>query len=834
MSSYKKMEQEVKGLENQEEHSGCLKEEFNKEREKIYTIFDGIDEIIYVSDLESHECLFANKKAKSIFGENLAGEKCYKYFQGLSEPCPFCSNDEICGRNEGKSFIWEFKNRRNNRWYRCVDKAIAWHDGRTVRFELAIDIQDHKEVEEALNERLKYEKMLADISTQALLSDNLEDYINHGLETMGSVLDVSRIYTFQHDHETDTMDNTFEWVAEGVTPQKGFLRGIPADSIPWWMDRMLNGHVINFCDIEEIPGEREKEILRPQGIKSILVMPIFIKNIYRGFIGFDECRFHREWKKEDIRILTAIVEIMTGKIRHSHAKGSLAENNKKYRQLFEMESDALFLIDNETGKILEVNPAASEIYGFSRKELLQMNHAQVSGEPEETRRATREKRSNVPIRYHKKKDGTVFPVEITARHFTWKNRDVHLADIRDITSRLKAEKEKKQFDARLQQSQKMEAIGTLAGGIAHDFNNILTGIVGYAEVVKTTLPEDSPCHEDLGEILNGAERAKELIGQILQFSRGVASELRPLRINVVVKEALRFFKSILPATVNIQQGLDIKNDHVMADPTQIHQVLMNLFTNAVHAMGDRAGKLTVNLSEIELSVDKPLPHPDLRHGPYVLLDVIDTGCGISSEILPRIFDPYFTTKEKGKGTGLGLSVVDGIVRKHGGGIVVESEPGKGTAFHIYFPRLQKEPLQNNEKTLEILPTGTERILFVDDEAALVDIMSRLLMNLGYSVETRTSSIEALELFRNQPVRFDLVITDQNMPNMKGVDLALEIMSIRPDIPIILCTGFSERATDEQAQKLGIREILKKPITRKGLAVVVRSVLEEARPMKRIT
>ncbi|MBN1548199.1 MAG: PAS domain S-box protein [Syntrophaceae bacterium] len=507
------------------------------------------------------------------------------------------------------------------------------------------------------------------------------------------------------------------------------------------------------------------------------------------------------------------------------SKAALRESEEKYRELFEMVSDAIFLIDNETGRILAVNPAASVMYGYGREELLRMDHTQVSAEAQDTRRATLEYRSTVPLRYHRKKDGTVFPVEITASHFKYMNREVHIAAIRDITFRMEAEEEKKQFDAKLQQSQKMEAIGTLTGGIAHDFNNILGGIMGYTEVAKINLPEDSPVHHDLEEVLKAADRAKKLVGQILEFSRGLATELRPLRISGVVKEALKFIRPVLPATVEIQQHLNAKDDVVMADPTHIHQVLMNLFTNATHAMGDKGGKLTVTLSEVDFSVDRPLPHPDLRYGPHILLSVADTGCGIPPEIMPRIFDPYFTTKEKGKGTGLGLAVVDGIVRKHGGGIVVESEPGEGAAFQIYLPMVQKQPIQRIEKTKEILPAGHEKILFVDDEAILTDISSRLLMTLGYDVVTRTSSLEALELFRNKPETFDIVITDQLMPNMTGLDLAMEIISIRPDIPIILCTGFGDFATDEQAKKLGIREILKKPVSRNDLARALKKVLE---------
>ncbi|MBN2123856.1 MAG: PAS domain S-box protein [Deltaproteobacteria bacterium] len=513
--------------------------------------------------------------------------------------------------------------------------------------------------------------------------------------------------------------------------------------------------------------------------------------------------------------------------QREESKAALRESEEKYRQLFEMESDAIFLIDNETGRILEVNPSAEALYGYSREELLQMDHTQVSAEPGDTRKATMESRSRVPIRYHKRKDGTVFPVEITARHFRWQGRQSHIAAIRDISFRMKAEEEKRLFETQLRQAQKMEAIGTLAGGIAHDFNNILGGIGGYTELAMMGIAQDSPVRDDLNQVLAAVERAKELVNQILEFSRGKELKFRPLQMGLMVKESLKMLRAGLPATIEIRREILIApgKDFTLADPTQIHQLLMNLCTNAAHAMEEKGGTLRVTLSETDLNADGPPHHPDLRAGPYLEMRVEDSGTGIDPATLTRIFDPYFTTKEKGKGSGLGLAIVDGIVRKHGGAILVESEPGEGSVFRVFLPRLQKKQRSPVDQEEGIIPTGHGKILFVDDEPFLVEVGTRILESLGYEVIARTSAIEAIELCRKRIADFDLVITDQTMPHVTGFDLAQEIKRLRPAVPIVLCTGFSELISVENARAIGIHTVLKKPISKDQLAKAVRKALD---------
>ena len=389
----------------------------------------------------------------------------------------------------------------------------------------------------------------------------------------------------------------------------------------------------------------------------------------------------------------------------------------------------------------------------------------------------------------------------------------------DITERKQADEQKTSLEKQLQQAQKMEAIGTLAGGIAHDFNNILAAIIGYTELAIHCVPKESSVRKNLREVMVAGIRAKDLVKQILTFSRQTEHELKPIQVKPIVKETLKLLRASLPTTICFKENIH-SDSVVMADPTHIHQILMNLCTNAGHAMQEKGGTLEVSLKDIELDARSV----ELLPGRYLRLTVSDTGIGMDALMIKRIFDPYFTTKEKGKGTGMGLAVVHGILKSYGGKIDVYSEPGKGSTFHVYLPAEKMDA--DAEEGIEVsFPTGTECILFVDDEQSMANLGKELLESLGYSVVTRTSSLEALEAFRVQPDNFDLVITDMTMPNMTGEKMAAEIMKIRPDMPIILCTGFSPVITEEKARAMGIQAFIMKPILKNEIAVKIREVLD---------
>lgn len=401
----------------------------------------------------------------------------------------------------------------------------------------------------------------------------------------------------------------------------------------------------------------------------------------------------------------------------------------------------------------------------------------------------------------------------------------------EITERQQAQASQKKLERLLRQSQKMEAIGTLAGGIAHDFNNILSAIIGYTELAKISLfnadfTNKAKVTNDLEQVLKAGQRAKELVNQILAYSRQQDHQRKPIQVHTIMHEALKLLRSSIPKSVEIRENIVDHDTLILADPTQIHQIIMNLCTNAHHAMREKGGILAVELIHSEIHPhDEKINTLHLTPGPHLLLKVCDNGKGMEKAIQDRIFDPYFTTKKSGEGTGMGLAVVQGIVKSHGGHISVYSEPGKGSSFLIYLPRIIQEDVQADEMYTIQTPTGAERILVIDDESTIADMEQRLLESLGYQVTSITSPFAALQIIAAQPHRYDLILTDMTMPKMNGAELAQKILRIRSDMPVILCTGFSEMMNEKKAKAIGICEYVMKPLIRKDIADAIRRALD---------
>ncbi|MBW1695336.1 MAG: response regulator [Deltaproteobacteria bacterium] len=386
--------------------------------------------------------------------------------------------------------------------------------------------------------------------------------------------------------------------------------------------------------------------------------------------------------------------------------------------------------------------------------------------------------------------------------------------------------EERRMQKKLAETEKFGALGQMASGLAHDFNNILGAIMGYVEMALLDIPEKNQASTSLEQVLAASNRAKDLVRQILAFSRKSEEEHKPILLSTIIKEVLNLLRASIPATIEIVTKIQAENATMMADPTQIHQVLMNLCTNANHSMRDTGGMLEITLSAVELGPDDIDSYPELTPGSYLRLSVKDTGHGMDEQTLKQAFDPYFTTKEKDLGTGLGLAVVRGIVKNHGGAISIQSEPGKGTSIEVLFPRIDEEVLIETENFRD-LPKGRERILFVDDEEPLSNLGKLMLERLGYRVIAKTCPKEALSVFEKTPEDFNLVITDMTMPNMTGDALAEKLKEIRPDIPVILCTGHSDLVTKEKALSKDIKDFLMKPLSMRHLATSVRKILDDS-------
>jgi PAS domain S-box-containing protein len=548
-----------------------------------------------------------------------------------------------------------------------------------------------------------------------------------------------------------------------------------------------------------------------------------------GMLDFMDTQRPDRFSAMDVEQGTILAHQVAQAIENSDLFSQLQQLQARDNAVMDTMHEAVYVVNLE-GHIVFANPALARLSHYSLQDLLGQPSTMLFP-PGVTPRILRRRREHlqgvdrVPYRQLTmlRKDGQQIDIEVSTTGLTVDGRvEGFVVVIRDITERL-------QLEIQLHQSQKMQEIGTLVGGIAHDFNNILAAVLGYADLTLSAVPRESVAWNNLQQILVAGERARHLVQQMLTFSRQAKQERKPLQLHLLVKEVLELLRAVFPATITLRQEIDLQTSTVLANPTQMQQVLMNLCTNAAHAMR-QAGELAVRLDATAFAAESALPHPALRPGPYIRLTVCDTGHGMAPEVLERIFEPFFTTKDVGEGTGLGLAVVHGIITDHGGAITVESTPGQGTTFVIYLPR-SASPSEVAPDTEAPIRKAQGRILFVDDEAALAHIGQTMLTHLGYDVASYTNSEEALAAFCSAPEHFDLVITDQTMPHLTGADLARALRGLRPDIPIILCTGYSQTMTAEQARQLGLNAFCMKPLRIRDLEVTLRRVLTQCRAGK---
>jgi len=511
-----------------------------------------------------------------------------------------------------------------------------------------------------------------------------------------------------------------------------------------------------------------------------------------------------------------------------HDEQSLRESEYRFKALHNASFGGIAIHDK--GIILDCNQGLSEITGYSVTELIEMDGLLLIAE-----KSRNYVMDHILSGYEKpyetfglRKNGEEFPVRLQARNIPYHGKTVRAVEFRDISEHKQAEKEREKLQVQLTQAHKMESVGRLAGGIAHDFNNILSAIFGYTELALFDIDKDSETYTHLKEVMTAGTRAKELVKQILAYSRQSKQEKTPLKVSMLIDEVRKMLRSAIPTSIAISVDNQAARSIISADTTQIHQVLINLCMNAAHAMEGDGGTIKIGLYNLYMDKACVEPIPNLLPGDYLKLSISDTGSGIASEIIDQIFEPYFSTKDKEKGTGLGLAVVHGIVKSHNGHITVCSEPGKGTTFNVYLPLINETGGHVAEKQENIVPTGDERILFVDDEIMIVKTQQQSLKLLGYSVVATTSSIEALEIFKKTPDKFDLVITDMTMPHMTGDRLAEEIKKLRPDIPVILCTGFSEKLTQHTTTELQIDKLMMKPFDKTKLSKAIRKALDDAK------
>ena len=501
----------------------------------------------------------------------------------------------------------------------------------------------------------------------------------------------------------------------------------------------------------------------------------------------------------------------------------------RFKSIFDSINTGIILIDIDTHRIADANPAAISMIGGEKDTIVgkECHHFICSSEKGKCPILDLKQQKNHSEREIIQISGKVVPVIKTFNQIELSGRSYLLESFIDLSNVKNINDENTLLKKRLDQAQRIESLGTLAGGIAHDFNNILYAAIGFTELALADVRPKSRAATCLGHIMTAHKRATDLINQILTFSRKSKKELQPVFIQSILKESLKLMETVIPANIEIKQKINMDCGPVLSDPTRIHQVIMNLCTNAYQAMQKKGGRLTVKLQSIFATEGNTPPGLSLKKMIYIVLEVSDTGVGIDDETKERMFDPFFTTKEVGSGSGMGLSTVHGIVKDYGGAIHVETKPGCGASFYIYLPECEPDEA-SVEASREVADLkGNETILFVDDEMQIKLFVEKALSKNGYTVYISASSTEALETFRLAPGHFDVVVTDYNMPGLNGIDLARKILKIRPDMPVLLCSGYSNEFIEKEALEIGIKNILEKPVITNDLLKAIRNVINSS-------
>jgi len=774
---------------------------------------------------------FVNKAYADYFGKNSKDLLGHTFLQFIPEKEHQKVKDLIISLNPKDPFGTHehrvINSKGELRWQQWVNRAIFDESGAIFEFQaVGRDITDQKKAEEILRQsqeelEKRVEERTADLreanrklQEQIISCKQIEKSLSESEEKFRyiteispfpiSLIDSSGRYLYINKTFTEVFGYTMEDIPDGKAwfqlayPKPEYRR----EAVSFWKSDLAN---------------------LEKGMVSLRVFRVKCKDgSFRDIIFRPIAMEGDQW--------FIIYEDIT---KRKQAEEEVYKAKEYLEKVFHSVTDSIIVTDMNT-HVVTCNDASEKIFGYMKKELVGKSikiffpdQKAFKDMISESKRKIRELgyfEGEAMLR-HKKGHMVTIAFKTSMLKSTSKKAMGIIWVGRDITEQKKAELAKERLETSLHQAQKMQAIGTLAGGIAHDFNNILSVILGYIELSLETIPGVSPIRSNMDEVIEACKRGKDLVRQILTFSRKVELERKPVKIQPILNEAIRFMRASLPSTIEIRQKIDPECGIVMANPTQIHQIIMNLCSNAYHSMRASGGTLEITLEEVKTDQNLKRLFQDIKDGSYLRLTVRDTGHGIEKSNLERIFDPFFTTKPPGEGSGMGLSTVHGIVQAHEGKITVESEIGKGTLFHIYFPCLGRE-ITTKEFKSEAIPKGQERILFVDDEPSLVNTAKIILERYGYKVTAVTNTIEALEIFHGDPDAFDLVITDQTLPSMTGANLATQLRLIRPTIPIILTSGYSEVITPEKAREIGICEYIMKPFFARDLAKIIRRVLDQ--------
>jgi PAS domain S-box-containing protein len=701
--------------------------------------------------------------------------------------------------------------------------------------ELQHRISEQQLVEQALKQKVELEQLITTLSTQFihLELDEIETGIQNTLKTIGEFAgaECSYIYIFQRNGTRAS--NNFQWCCDKIPVELKRQRGKSVKHLTWFIDKIKQFETVNMNCLNDLPSNEkaDKKWLIAKGIKSVIRVPMIFKGDVVGFIGLEAIKKEKTWTEEIASLLKIVGDMLVIALERKRSEALRMQSEQKYRTLFAKSKDVVF-ISTPKGKILDINPAGLELFGYSSKE-------EISGiDIAKSMYANPKDRKNYQQILErlghikdfelvlKRKDGQYINVleTTTAVRDEYGKILAYHGIVRDVTTRRKLEQQ-------LFQSQKMESIGMLAGGIAHDFNNILTAIRGYTDLILLKMREKDCNHGHMQGILKGIKNAENLTRQLLAFSRRQIIEPKTINIKKVISNLDKMLKRLIGEDINLETILAGNISHIKADPGQIEQILVNLVINARDAINLRTDqarekKITVETREVYLDPSYVARHPGCSVGQYVLITVSDTGIGMDEEAIEKIFEPFFTTKARGKGTGLGLSTVYGIVKQNSGSIYVYSEPDKGTTFKIYWPSTEEsETVEFVDELDEELFNGDETILFVEDDKDIRDFVCDALKSLNYEIYKASNGVQALKLLEKNNIGIDLLVTDVIMPEMGGKELAEEILKIVPGIKILFTSGYTDNHIVRSGRLNKGINFIQKPFSIKDMAKKIRYVIE---------
>ena len=806
-------------------------EKINNNHLFLQKIVDGVSDSLMVINRDFTIAL-ANKTARDMLEAQDPGQviTCHQAFHASAIPC--VGEEDLCPfqtvlQTKKPLQVEHIHFDKNGHEHIVEISCSPIFDGKgeiVQLIELSRDITNRKRQDRLKDIQLKLSKRSNTCTNKELvqiLLDETEKLTN------------SRIGFF---HFVDKDKPIINYLVRSTNTQKkerctatGHSGHAPLEEAGVWADCIRKGQPVVH---NNYPSLQERKTL-PQGHPEIireLVVPVFHDDRITAVFGIGNKPY--DYDSNDVDLVVDLAEMAWDIIARKQAEEQLQATEERCSKMFLSSPDAIVLFRLEDGVVLDVNTTFTQLFQHSRDVSIgkRIRELDLWVDDPIVKTTLSSIKQGRPVRgiemKGKRASGEIFDVSVSCDGISIDQETCLIALIRNISERKIAEVKNRELERQLHQSRKMESLGTLAGGIAHDFNNILSVIIGYTQLTMSDLSEHKEYIEKLDHVMKASNRAKELVSQILAFSRNDEQELKPLRIQLIVKETIKLLRSSIPSTISIRQAISNDCDMVLADPTQIHQVVMNICTNSYQAMRDKGGQIDITLQQVDIGHGDLCESQYLKPGFHVQLTISDTGPGIPHDLLDRIFEPYYTTKSKGEGTGLGLAVVHGIVTKLNGDIFVKSNPGTLTTFRILLPVVGKSVAKPEKQMKLEIPTGSECILFVDDDEVLVDINKKTLEYFGYQVTAVSSSLEAFNIFQNAPDSFDLIITDMTMPQMTGDKLAEKILGIRPGIPIILATGYSDAINPELAKAKGIKGYLSKPFVQRNLADEIRKCLEK--------